>query len=75
MGSTWDILLLILFIIIFLFFIIAWVLIVIAIINLIWKLISKPGKKSTADYIWIVLAFLVLIILLGGLGLCGLFKS
>jgi hypothetical protein len=74
MGKVGDIFLLILLMIILLFMVLAWFIVVLAVINLIWKLISKPGKKTTSDYVWIVLAFLLLIILLGGLGLCGLFK-
>ena len=59
-------------VVLFLFIIIAWVLIVLALINFIWRMINKSGKKTTSDYVWIFFGFFLLFVLLGGLGLFGL---
>ena len=53
--------------VIFLFILVVWCLIVISLINLIWKTIDKPGNKTTADCVWIVLEFFLLFVLFGGL--------
>ncbi len=53
-------------IVLFLFILVIWFLVVIALINFIWKMTNKSGKKTTADYVWIVLAFFLLFILFGG---------
>ena len=56
-------------VVLFLFVFLIWFFVVISLINLIWKIINKPGKKTTADYLWIIFSFFLLFIFFGGFGL------